>query len=32
MLDLFVLDATFEEKIPAVVRAATEQDLAVTHD
>lgn len=32
MLDLFVLDATLENKIPAIVRAATEQDLAATHD
>ena len=32
MLDLFVLDAALEKKIPAIVRAATEQDLAETHD
>ena len=32
MLDLFVWDAASREKIPAVVNAATEQDLAVTKD
>ena len=32
MLDLFVLDAASGEKVPAVVKAATEQDLAATRD
>lgn len=32
MLDLFVWDAASREKIPAVVNAATEQDLAATKD
>ena len=32
MLDLFVLDAAFGGRIPAVVEAATEQDLAATRD
>ncbi len=32
MLDLFVRDAVSGEKIPVVVDAATEQDLAVTKD
>ena len=32
MLDLFVLDAAFGGKIPAVVATATEQDLAGTKD
>ena len=32
MLDLFVLDAASGGKIPAVVKVATEQDLAATKD
>lgn len=32
MLDLFVLDAVSEEKIPAVVRPATENDFASTRN
>lgn len=32
MLDLFVLDAALEKKVPVIVRAASEQDLAETHD
>ena len=32
MLDLFVRDAVSDEKVPAVVNAATEQDLASTKD
>ena len=32
MLDLFVRDAVSDEKVPAVVNAATEQDLAPTKD
>ena len=32
MLDLFVLDAASGEKVPAVVKAATEQDLAATRN
>lgn len=32
MLDLFVLDAAVEKKVPVIVRAANEQDLAATHD
>ena len=32
MLDLFVWDAVSREKIPAVVNAATEQDLTATKD
>ena len=32
MLDLFVLDAAIMKKVPVVVRAANEQDLAATHD
>lgn len=32
MLDLFVVDAASEKKVPAIVRAAAEQDLAATHD
>lgn len=32
MLDLFVWDATLEEKIPVLVKAATEQDLVETRN
>ena len=32
MLNLFVVDAASREKIPATVKTATEQDMAVTKD
>ena len=32
MLDLFVRDAVSDEKVSAIVNAATEQDLASTKD